>query len=473
MTSRQGSNLLPPVCVAQFVWARPDMGKSWLKNSCIIHRRGYHSHMDTTETNHAASFPPSAPAWRRQMVRIIGLAIAVASIGAGYTFHQSLFALFQPPTPAAAPAEKDVVSAVGHTIVVQADSALQNRLKIVPVQSAATEVPALKVTGSIMARLPPGQDLAESRWDFAAPEVASSYSDWIKARADVVFYTGQAVEIKKLAESRVDFWTEEVKRIDKLVAFGAESKSNLAQAKFNLDQAVLQRRKDVYEADKSVENAVRSRGLLERVLLQAGVDPQVVSSGRDGLVLVVADVPERDVAQVRIGQDCRARFFSHRDREFNGQVKSIGPSLSKERRTLRVTFELHDSGKILPPGQSLLPGMFADVGLETRERNVLTVAAEAVLHTGRSDYVLVEMAPGEYAVREIQAGGTVLVELDEKTGKYRAVDVSDTDSLPTTGPKKSSEVCVTILSGLSGTEKVVGAGAILLKPVMVKALANP
>ena len=47
----------------------------------------------------------------------------------------------------------------------------------------------LKVTGSIVARLPPGKEkeLAEGRWDFNSPDLSSAYADWLKARADVPF----------------------------------------------------------------------------------------------------------------------------------------------------------------------------------------------------------------------------------------------------------------------------------------------
>src|SRR5207248_58417 len=130
---------------------------------------------------------------------------------------------------------------------------------------------------------------------------------------------------------------------------GAEAKKDLAAAEYDVEQAKLQGAKDIHDAEKVINDAVRNRGLLERQLLQAGVDPTVVAQGKDNLVLVVADVPEAKVAQVRAGQACEARFFSYQDIAYQGRVGRLGPSVSKEKRTLRVTFELHDTdGKLLP-----------------------------------------------------------------------------------------------------------------------------
>jgi multidrug efflux pump subunit AcrA (membrane-fusion protein) len=62
-----------------------------------------------------------------------------------------------------------------------------------------------------------------------------------------------------------------------------------------------------------------------------------------------------------------------------------------------------------------------------------------VLHIGRSDYVLVEAGSGVWQVTEVKVG--------EQDGTR-----------------------VEILDGLQGGERVIGNGAILLKPVVVQAL---
>ena len=52
----------------------------------------------------------------------------------------------------------------------------------------------------VVARLASGNDPAESRWDFHSAELASAYSDWIKARADAITAKGQLDKIKSYVE---------------------------------------------------------------------------------------------------------------------------------------------------------------------------------------------------------------------------------------------------------------------------------
>lgn len=396
---------------------------------------------------------PSVGASRRWASRG-GKALVLIAMGvAAVLFRNPLMAVFQPPPAAATPPRDEIVSIAESSrhITVTPGSPLAARLKLIPVRRETIALPLLNVTGSVIARLAPGADHAEARWDFAAPDIAAAYSDWIKAKADVAFFEGQAAEVRKLAESRVEFATVELTRLENLLKIGTASESEVAKARTDKQQAIIQGRKDNFEADTAVRNAVRNRGLLERQLLQAGVDPDVLVKATDGLVLVVADVPETKIALLeqlidkRDGsknKPCRAQFFSHPDRPFAGRVGRVGPSLAKDKRTLRVTFELQD------PDGRLLPGMFAEIGLGTQSRSVLTVPAEAVLHAGDQDYVLSEVMPGEYAVR------TVLVD----------------EPLPSSSQAASRGSQITVRRGLEEGERLVAAGAILLKPTLVKSL---
>ena len=373
-----------------------------------------------------------------------------ALAAAGVYYRTEISELFQPPAPSAGAARVEPVAVLGPGVVgVQAGTPLEQRLRIVNVAYEKIDYPLLCVTGYVMARLGAGRDHAESRWDFAAPEIATAYGDWVKAKADVAFAEQQLIKVKNLVAANVKYKEEVVQRFENLAKIGAEAKRDWAAAQFDLEQAKLQGLKDTHEAEKAVSDAVRNRGLLERQLLQAGVDPDVVAQAKDGLVLAVADVPEAKVGQVRPGQGCEARFFSYQDQAYKGRVGRLGPSVSREKRTLRVTFELAD------PSGKLLPGMFGDIGLGTESRQVLTVPAEAVLHAGKADYVLREEAPGRYQA--------VDVVVDEP----RVAAPSAQDDYASDGRLR-----IPVLEGLRAGDRVVGSGSILLKPAMVKALAN-
>ena len=53
-----------------------------------------------------------------------------------------------------------------HLLSIQAGTPLQNKLALAQVACEMTSAPVLKVTGAIVARLPPGNGQAEGRWDF-------------------------------------------------------------------------------------------------------------------------------------------------------------------------------------------------------------------------------------------------------------------------------------------------------------------
>lgn len=397
-------------------------------------------------TANAAQFKTGGKS-RRLFVSIpVAVGIVALLAGAAYFFRAPLQAALRPPDQSDSIGKKslEIVRVAGPLrVAVAQGSALESRLTIVPARKETVDLPRFNATGSVMARLPAGHDLAESRWDFASPEVATAYGDWVKAKADVEFAEEQAKKVRELTEARNKKLAADVARMEKLFKLGAEAERDFAAVQADKLQAEIQGRKDIHEAENAVKAAIRNRGLLERQLLQVGVDPEVVARGTVGLVLVVADVPESRIAMVRQGQACEARFFSHPDKVYRGKVGRVGPSLSKDRRTLRVTFELYD------PDGKLLPGLFAEVGLGAEHREVVTVPADAVLHAGRHDYILTELRRGEYRAQEVQV---------------------DEPAPATTGAAKAKDSQLIVTSGLRDGERVVAAGAILLKPVMVKSL---
>jgi hypothetical protein len=342
---------------------------------------------------------------------------------------------------------EEVVRVAGPGVIgVAPESRLAEKLEAGRPRRQTTSAPALTVTGSVVARLDarkkPGGvgDDTEDHWDFATPDLAATYGDWVKARADLEFVQKQAAKIRQLTKVNVDYLTAVAKRKAKLQQIGDTSEETKEAAEADRLKAEIQGEKDIFEAETAVRNAARTRDLLERSLLQAGIDPDLLERPERGVVLVVADVPEVQSKQVWAGQPCEARFFALPDKPFDGKVSRVGPSLSKERRTLRVIFKLGD------PAKELLPGMFADIGLGTERRDVLTIPAGAVLHSGRSDYVLVRRGADEFRVVEVEVG--------EPSGGR-----------------------VPVKSGVKETDEVVGEGAILLKPAAVRAIraraANP
>jgi hypothetical protein len=328
----------------------------------------------------------------------------------------------------------EIVKLVGpHQLSIQPDTPLEKKLVVAPVDREQTSAPMLKVTGSIVARLPPGKekDLNEGRWDFNSPDLSSAYADWIKARADVPFNEKQLQTIRELSAATLNAKKEVANRLQKLVQAGTDPEKDLVAAKADFLQAKIQAQKDEHEADTAVKNAKRTLATLERQLYQAGIDPELLAKATESTAIVVAEVPEARVGLAQPGQACVAQFYAFPDRKFTGRVGSLAPTLSKDRRTLRVFFQVSD------PGGLLKPGMFAEIGLGTDVRDRLTIPADGVLHVGQSDYVILVGAADVWKIARIKTG--------EQAGSR-----------------------IEVLEGLKFGDRVVGAGAILLKPYVVR-----
>jgi hypothetical protein len=394
-------------------------------------------------TNHLTTTPAQPPPdrshsrfrrgwWWTTAQLIVALALTSAAL---------VFLLWSPHRGPALPntgdessRQVDAVRSLGSGLIqITPDTPLGKKLEVAKVTAEQLSAPILTVTGSVVAELRPGSGPAEDRWQFSTPELLNAYTDWRKSNADVELSEKQLTEIRELTADRIATQKKLVERLRKLVDAGTDAPKDLAAEEGNLRQATIQGRKDVLEAETAVRVAARNRAGLERQLSQAGADPHMLGRSPEGAAIIVADVPEVKVGLVRDGQACRARFYAFPGRVFAGKVSSLAPTISKERRTLRVLFELSD------PEARLKPGMFADVGLGTDSRDALLAPTDGVIHVGTADYVLIGAEPETWKVTEVQVG--------EVHGSR-----------------------VEILSGVKAGDKVLGRGAILLKPFIVQAV---
>jgi cobalt-zinc-cadmium efflux system membrane fusion protein len=91
-------------------------------------------------------------------------------------------------------------------------------------------------------------------------------------------------------------------------------------------------------------------------------------------VWVEADLFERDMGRVRLGQRAEVRFDSERDRVFAASVQSVGDLLNADTRTARVRLVLANGSG------NLRSGMFANVSLlSARRGTAVLVPRQAVL----------------------------------------------------------------------------------------------
>jgi multidrug efflux pump subunit AcrA (membrane-fusion protein) len=118
-----------------------------------------------------------------------------------------------------------------------------------------------------------------------------------------------------------------------------------------------------------------------------------------GLVWVQAQIYERDLPFIKLGQEATVTLSYLPDREFRGRVTYVYPNVDEKTRTARVRMEFHN------PGYFLKPGMFATVQvLSELEPSALLVPDMAILRSGEKTTVFVALEGGRFEPRTIALG---------------------------------------------------------------------
>jgi len=130
-------------------------------------------------------------------------------------------------------------------------------------------------------------------------------------------------------------------------------------------------------AGNIVENSAVMGGMVDQTTeILTILDPR--------LLCVDADIYERDIAKVRLGQRVDVSVPAYPGLVFKGTLKYVGDVLKEDTRTATVRTEVENEGR------RLKPGMFAtiDIVLEEHSR-ALVVPAAAVLDDGSDKIVFV------------------------------------------------------------------------------------
>ncbi|MGW8267737.1 MAG: efflux RND transporter periplasmic adaptor subunit [Longimicrobiales bacterium] len=114
---------------------------------------------------------------------------------------------------------------------------------------------------------------------------------------------------------------------------------------------------------------------------------------------VEAEIYEKDIAKIRVGQQARITVPAYPDEVFQGAITYVSDLLNPETRTITVRTEVNNDGL------ELKPGMFADLVIELNHSGTaLSVPREAVLDDRGSHLVFVRLAPNRFQPRLVTVG---------------------------------------------------------------------
>ncbi|MFA5975141.1 MAG: efflux RND transporter periplasmic adaptor subunit [Elusimicrobiota bacterium] len=142
-------------------------------------------------------------------------------------------------------------------------------------------------------------------------------------------------------------------------------------------------------------------GVVGRIYLDRGanvtLNTPIAFVVDDREVIAKADVPERYVGKISLGQGARVQVEAYADQSFQGTVSRVSPVVDTATRSAPIEVRIDNTAR------RLRSGMFAKMTLVTTRRpGALAVPKEAVMDDGRSFVFLVQN--GQAVKREIHTG---------------------------------------------------------------------
>lgn len=273
-----------------------------------------------------------------------------------------------------------------------------------------------------------------------SPDISSAYSEFVKEASDLEYAT-RAYELAKDLYENKALPQKDLKQ--------AENDRIKAQAEFRRSkERLLSLRVPAGELDKPLaEQKITSRfdmkSPLTGTVVERNITPGQSVSGDPTQVLftvadldrlqVVADLYERDLDLVKVGQVAAVTVEAYPGVSFPAVLSAIGDVVDPNSRTIKVRAMVDNEA------HKLKPEMFARLNIDVGDTSqFIAVPREAVLEVDGKEFVYVVQAGDRYVRRPIKTA-------------------------------TASNDQVRILDGLTPGERVVTKGAVLIKGQEAKA----
>ncbi len=158
-----------------------------------------------------------------------------------------------------------------------------------------------------------------------------------------------------------------------------------------------------------VSGVVMQKKAIEGMMMKAGAE--MLRLADLSSIWVIADVPEQDIAQVRVGAKAKVVFRAFPNEVFEGRVTFILHELEMATRTAKVRIEVANAD------HRIKHEMFADVEINAGdgEAERLSVPVSALIDSGNRQVVIVDRGKGRFEPRAVKIGvrGDGYVEIAE------------------------------------------------------------
>jgi len=258
-------------------------------------------------------------------------------------------------------------------------------------------------------------------------------------------------------------------RFQKQVAVGAVSRADFdaKQADLRSKQAAVAAQQ-VNVAKKQLRAPFSGRAGIVTInpgaYLNSGT--QVVTVQQLDPVFVDFNLPQKDLAELKVGQRVVVSLDAFAGRQFEGKLSAISPKVSADTRNVQVE-------AVVPnPDRILAPGMFANINVDVgTQQRYLTLPQTAVVYNpyGETVFVVKKKSEADREQAEAAAKNTDAKPAGEKPqvaansgGPPMSPDALVVEqTFVTTGATRGDQVAIT--KGLDEGAEVVSSGQIKLK----------
>jgi membrane fusion protein, heavy metal efflux system len=235
-------------------------------------------------------------------------------------------------------------------------------------------------------------------------DLGLAQSEYLKAQAHLAVAEKGLERARSLLEAKVIGTGEYQRREGETLAARADHRAAgerlilLGMTKSEIDMLARTQR---INAQASI------RAPLEGTVIERHVDPGEVIDPKSKLFVVadlshlwvMADVHEKDIPKVQLGQPVEIHVTPYPDEMFRGLIMHIGEVIEPATRTVKVRTEVPN------PDGRLKPEMFATVKILTAaEEQVLAVPGIAVQRDRGRDIVFVRTGPTQFEPRDVVVG---------------------------------------------------------------------
>jgi cobalt-zinc-cadmium efflux system membrane fusion protein len=201
-----------------------------------------------------------------------------------------------------------------------------------------------------------------------SPDFIAAESSLISADATLVQTNSALARAKKLySDKAIDQNDYETAVANQQSADGALKAARDAVAIFGRTQAQIDHIVASREVDRAlivkspIAGHITARNAAPGMLVQPGNTPAPYSVADESTMWMVADVPETDTIEIKVGAPVSASVLALPGRVFGGKVTAVGATVDPNTRRLSVRSEIKN------PARELRSGMFATFLIQTGE----------------------------------------------------------------------------------------------------------